>query len=114
FSLICSFRLVAKFNFEKQWVFIRLIIKKMKKIINNTSRWVFNGLCILIGLYPIIYFLIDRRFGLLSSKSQELLSHQMWNFGFYGHIVLGGIALLIGWTQFSSNLRRKRKGLHRV
>ena len=86
----------------------------MKKIINNTSRWVFNCLCILIGLYPIIYFLIDRRFGLLASKSQELLSHQWWNLGFYGHIVLGGIALLIGWAQFSSNLRRKRKGLHRV
>jgi uncharacterized membrane protein len=86
----------------------------MKKIINKTSRWVFNCLCILIGLYPVIYFLIDRRFGLLASKSQELLSHQMWNFGFYGHIVLGGIALLIGWTQFSATLRTQRKGLHRI
>jgi len=86
----------------------------MKKIINNTCRWVFNCLCILIGLYPIIYFLIDRRFGLLSSKSQELLSHQLWNLGFYGHIVLGGIALLIGWAQFSSKLRSKRMGLHRA
>src|SRR5690606_19806766 len=88
--------------------------RKMNKIINKTTWWIFGCLCIVVGLYPIIYFLIDRHFGLLSSKSQELLSNQMWNLGFYGHIVLGGIALLIGWTQFSSKLRKTRMALHRT
>ncbi|MFC4219872.1 DUF2306 domain-containing protein [Flagellimonas marina] len=86
----------------------------MKKIIHKTTWWIFASLCILVGLYPAIYFLIDRHFGLLSSKTQELLADQLWNIGFYGHIVLGGIALLIGWMQFSSKLRRKRIRLHRT
>lgn len=86
----------------------------MKKIIHKTTWWIFASLCILVGLYPAIYFLIDRHFGLLSSKTQELLVDQLWNIGFYGHIVLGGIALLIGWMQFSSKLRRKRMRLHRT
>jgi len=57
---------------------------------------------------------MDRRFGLLSTKTQALLSDQIWNIGFYGHIILGGIALLIGWTQFSASLRKKRMNLHRT
>lgn len=66
-----------------------------------------------IGLYPIIYFLIDRKFGLLASKSAELLSDNLWNTAFYGHIILGGLALLIGWLQFNQKLRRKNIQLHR-
>ena len=86
----------------------------MQKAVVNTSKFLFALSCISIGLYPIIYFVIDRHFGLLSSKSPELLSYLIWNGAFYGHIVLGGIALLIGWTQFSSRLRSKRMDLHRT
>jgi len=86
----------------------------MHKIINRTTWWIFSTLCVLVGLYPVIYFLIDRHFGLLSSKTQDLLSNQIWNVGFYGHIILGGVALLIGWTQFSAKLRRERIKLHRT
>lgn len=68
----------------------------------------------MVGLYPIIYFVIDRHFGLLSSKSQGLLNDVTWNYAFYGHIVLGGFALLIGWTQFSPYIRRKQINLHRT
>ena len=67
----------------------------------------------MIGLYPAIYFIVDRKFGLLGSKSEELLADTFWNIGFYGHIVLGGIALLIGWMQFSKKLRQKNLPLHR-
>lgn len=66
------------------------------------ATWIsFGFLSVIIGLYPIIYFLIDRQFGLLSSKSAELLNNNLWNICFYGHIILGGLALLIGWLQFS-------------
>lgn len=79
------------------------------------ASWITVGIMsTLIGLYPIIYFLIDRKFGLLSSKSTELLSDNLWNIGFYGHIILGGLALLIGWLQFSHKLRRKNIKLHRT
>ncbi|WP_412467221.1 DUF2306 domain-containing protein [Pedobacter sp. KLB.chiD] len=57
--------------------------------------------------------MIDRKFGLLNSKSIELLSNTCWNMGFYTHIILGGIALLIGWTQFSPKMRNSRMAWHR-
>ena len=67
-----------------------------------------------IGLYPITYFLIDRKFGLLNSKSVELLMYIPWNIGFYAHIIFGGIALLVGWTQFNQSLRNSYLTLHRT
>lgn len=75
--------------------------------------WIlFATFALLIGFYPTIYFLIDRKFGLLNSKSAELLSNTFWNIGFYTHII-GGVALLIGWTQFSPKMRNSRIALHR-
>jgi len=75
--------------------------------------WIlFVVLAIVIGLYPFLYFFIDRKFGLLASKSSELLMDILWNIGFYTHIVLGGIALLIGWVQFSSTFRQKNMAWH--
>jgi uncharacterized membrane protein len=41
------------------------------------------------------------------------LANVFWNIGFYTHITLGGIALLIGWTQFSVKLRTNKLKLHR-
>lgn len=82
----------------------------MKKVL-----WIIVAvLSILVGLYPIIYFLIDGEFGLLMSKSAELLSDSLWNISFYGHIILGGLALLIGWLQFNHKLRRKNIKLHKT
>ena len=68
---------------------------------------------LLIGLYPSTYFLVDRKFGLLSSKSEALLADLFWNIGFYGHIMFGGLALLVGWAQFIKKIRNKRPVLHR-
>jgi hypothetical protein len=78
------------------------------------SKAVIALLAILIGLYPAIYFIKDRKFGLLSSKSNELLANTIWNTGFYTHIILGGIALLIGWLQFNTKLRLNNISLHRT
>jgi len=79
------------------------------------ASWiVFGFLSTLIGLYPITYFLIDRKFGLLASKTAELLNDSLWNIAFYGHIILAGLALLIGWLQFSRKLRIRNIKLHRV
>jgi hypothetical protein len=67
----------------------------MKNTSNKVSWVVFAVLAVTIGLYPLMYFVVDREFGLLASKSDELLSNTLWNIGFYGHILLGGFALLI-------------------
>lgn len=68
---------------------------------------------VLVGLYPFIYFFIDRKFGLLQSKTDILLNNIFWNIGFYVHIILGGIALLIGWSQFGAKRRNNNLKLHR-
>lgn len=72
------------------------------------------ALCILTGLYPITYLATDREFGLLGLKSDALLSNLFYNVGFYTHILGGGLALLIGWIQFSSQLRARNLALHRT
>lgn len=74
---------------------------------------VMSVLAVIIGFYPIIYFLIDRKFGLLSTKTPELLRDLSWNINFYIHIVFGGIALLIGWIQFNATFRNKNVLLHK-
>jgi len=84
---------------------------------NNTNKvawFVFVALAISIGLYPLFYFFLDREFGLLASKSESLLSNVIWNIGFYGHITFGGIALLIGWMQFSKKMRAHNLRRHRL
>ena len=74
----------------------------------------FGLFSILVGIYPVIYFFIDRKFGLLGSKAEAVLTSLPWNIGFYAHIIFAGIALLIGWAQFSKSLRTKYLKLHRL
>ena len=76
-------------------------------MLKKVGWYLFATLSLVIGLYPMYYFLGDRMFGLLSSKPDILLSNVFWNVGFYTHIIFGGIALLIGWAQFSTKLRNK-------
>ncbi|WP_375325270.1 DUF2306 domain-containing protein [Flagellimonas sp. GZD32] len=86
----------------------------MARTVRNKVAWVaFVLLAIGIGLYPLSYLLASEDFGLLLSKPDELLSNQIWQSAFYGHISFGGIALLTGWSQFIKKLRAKRLNLHR-
>lgn len=81
----------------------------------RTFRWiVFAFFAIGVGVYPIIYLLIQGRFGLLTSKSPELLESRLWFPIFYTHISFGGLALLTGWSQFSTRFRNKNLSTHRI
>ena len=72
-------------------------------------------LIFLIGLYPISYLFFDfGKYGLLTSKSNELIASFFYKFGFYTHIIPGGIALLIGWSQFVKKYRNKNIQRHRT
>ncbi|NNE55875.1 MAG: DUF2306 domain-containing protein [Flavobacteriales bacterium] len=51
--------------------------------------------------------------GLLGTKAEVLLSSPVWKLALYGHILIGSIALMIGWLQFSTRLRLKHVKLHR-
>jgi hypothetical protein len=59
-------------------------------------------LAIYIGVYPVQYLLNDSSFGLLPMKGDLLTSNALWKICFYTHLLTGGVALLIGWAQFSS------------
>ncbi len=71
------------------------------------------SLCLSIGAYPLTYLVADGKTGLLETKSDLLLSDRLWRLGFYTHIVGGGIALLVGWTQFVKSWRMRFLRLHR-
>lgn len=74
----------------------------------------FALLALVIGLYPLAYVFTDMSKGLFSFKDSELLSNVVYNVGFYGHILFGGLALFIGWAQFHKKLRAKKLELHRA
>lgn len=81
---------------------------------NKFAWFVFALAAISVGLYPLTYFVIDRKFGLLAHKSEALLTSIPWNIGFYGHILLGGLALFIGWVQFHKKIRNANLEKHRI
>jgi hypothetical protein len=67
-----------------------------------------------VGLYPLVYYFTDMTHGgLLQSKPRELLGNGWYLPLFYLHITGGGLALLIGWTQFSPRLRARYIAVHR-
>jgi len=78
--------------------------------------WIpFAFFAIAIGLYPLLYLLIDMQSnGLLHSKPKAVLNNSIWSTAFYIHITFGGLALLIGWTQFSARLRQRYLNMHRL
>ena len=82
----------------------------MKKIL----FFLFAFFSIGVGLYPILFVAMDMKFGLLNTKPEPLFQNPIWRTGFYAHVVFGGIALMAGWSQFSSKLRAKRLHLHRI
>lgn len=90
-----------------------LNLRRMKV---KTLPWIpFGFFAILVGLYPLLYYLVDMHSnGLLASKPKELLDNSVWYTAFYIHITFGGIALLTGWTQFSKRLRDRYLNTHRT
>ena len=80
----------------------------------NTLKWtIFILFAVIIGLYPFTYLVFDMSPGLLSSKPPELLRNTIWYYAFYQHILLGAIALLTGWSQFSKRFRNRNINFHR-
>jgi len=81
----------------------------------NKFVWVvFVLFAISIGLYPIMYAVVDMSQGLLASKPAELVASTFYRSAFYLHIGLGGLSLLTGWSQFSGKFRTKNISIHRT
>lgn len=69
---------------------------------------------VFVGVYPFTYLIFDMSQGLLASKTPELRESVIWQSGFYTHILLGAVALLTGWSQFSKRIRNRNLTLHRT
>ncbi|RZW55361.1 MAG: DUF2306 domain-containing protein [Flavobacteriaceae bacterium] len=74
---------------------------------------IFVILAISVGFYPLRYILVGGDIGVLDSKPADLLSNSFYKAAFYTHILVGGLALLAGWSQFSGSIRKKYLQLHR-
>ncbi|GDX93428.1 hypothetical protein LBMAG46_34370 [Planctomycetia bacterium] len=72
------------------------------------------GLCLIIGIYPLAYVLTDDRFGLLQSKPNAVVGSSWWRLGFHAHILSGGVALSVGWSQFVHGWRTRFPWVHRA
>lgn len=71
-------------------------------------------LAVIVGLYPLLYYFLDWRFGLVQTKTPSLLENLTWKYSFYMHLSTGGLALLIGWLQFVKRIRQKKPQIHRA
>lgn len=71
------------------------------------------ALAILVGIIPITYLVNGVNEGYLQLKSPEILRSKTWWFFLYIHAISGGIAILIGWIQFSKKILQNRPKLHR-
>lgn len=81
----------------------------------KTFGWiVFAFFAIGVGLYPLLYFILDMQGGLLNSKSPEVLGSDVWQTAFYLHITLGAVSMLTGWIQFSRKIRNRNLNFHRL
>jgi hypothetical protein len=69
---------------------------------------------LLISVYPLQFFLVEGKVGILSMKSDWLLADWLWKTFFYVHISFGGLALLVGWTQFNKYFREHYTYIHRA
>ena len=88
---------------------------KFKAVKSKIRYWVIAVFSIVIGLYPLIYLIVDMESeGFLKSKPATILSNSLWRIAFFTHVYLGGISLLVGWSQFSKRIRGKRLKLHRL
>jgi uncharacterized membrane protein len=78
-------------------------------------RIVVAVLATMVGLYPVTYYLTHSDTpGILQGKAAVLQASYFYRGVFYTHITFGGVALLIGWMQFSKKIRARRLGLHRT
>lgn len=70
-------------------------------------------LAALVVVLSLSYFSFEPR-GILLNKAPEVLGTWIYQLGFYAHISLGMVALLLGPLQFMPGLRRQSLSRHRL
>ena len=78
------------------------------------SRNLMILLAILTATVIPISFLLTPMQGILQDKDKSLIANQLYMDSFYVHVILGGIALLIGWVGFIDKIRLKYLNFHKI
>ncbi len=68
---------------------------------------------LLIGSMPFILLFKGMKFGIEEIKDPSLYANLFWKNSFFIHVIVGGLPLLLGWTQFIPKLRAKFPKVHR-
>lgn len=77
--------------------------------------WAFFAFfALLIGIMPFIILAKGMKFGVEDTKDAALYTNLFWKNSFYVHVIVGGLPLLLGWTQFIPKLRAKYPKVHRL
>jgi uncharacterized membrane protein len=71
-------------------------------------------LALLVGIMSFMYLIYGVNEGYLELKSKEVLKNRLWWSFIYTHITTGGIAIVIGWAQFSKIIQSKYVKWHRI
>jgi len=105
----------------KQTFYARVLLLKSfpeplaKRNVRQASLWIlFASACVIVGLYPLAYLLAPGKIALLLLKSEGLVNNWLWKAGFITHILAGGIALTVGWSQFIPQWRSRFLAVHRA
>jgi uncharacterized membrane protein len=94
-------------------VFFIFFTKKTIRMIKKVSWALFAFFAILIGTMPFIILSKGMKFGIEEAKDAALYLNLFWKNSFYVHVIVGGLPLLLGWTQFIPKLRAKYPKVHR-
>jgi uncharacterized membrane protein len=73
----------------------------------------FASFAMLIGIFPFVFLIKGMKFGIEETKDITLYANLFWKNSFYAHVIVGGLPLLLGWTQFIPKLRAKYPKVHR-
>jgi uncharacterized membrane protein len=82
-------------------------------MIKKIAWALFAFFAILIGIMPFIILIKGMKFGVEETKDAALYLNLFWKNSFYLHAIVGGLPLLLGWTQFIPKLRAKYPKVHR-
>jgi uncharacterized membrane protein len=94
-------------------IFHLFFTKKTIRMIKKLSWALFAFFAILIGTMPFIILSKGMKFGVEETKDAALYLNLFWKNSFYVHVIVGGLPLLLGWTQFIPKLRAKYPKVHR-
>jgi uncharacterized membrane protein len=70
-------------------------------------------LALLVGAMSFMYLFDGVNEGYLELKSKEVIKSRLWWSFLYIHIVTGGVAIVIGWMQFSKKIQTSYVKWHR-